>query len=92
MHRPKNGLQIAIQTGSPVEVGEYRLTPQSQSVSLRLPFGGFVYNRPVAVLVEKGENVERIPIVDVTRVVLMGLAGFSIIVALVFASRSMRRK
>jgi uncharacterized protein (TIGR03382 family) len=63
----KDHLQYQMESGSPTTVGKITLTPQSQVLSLRWPNGGWVWNRPVAVLVEKDGETERLPIVNVTR-------------------------
>jgi hypothetical protein len=60
-------------------VGDLTLTPQSQVLTIRLPFGGFVWHRPTAVLVERAGRVDRVRIVDVTRLVEVGLLGLSIV-------------
>ncbi|HEV8632824.1 MAG TPA: hypothetical protein VG370_01085 [Chloroflexota bacterium] len=76
--------------GEPVTLGQVRLVPQSRALVVRLPFGGFVWNRPVAVRVERGGETTRVPIHDVTRVVQLGLFGLSFVVlvaALVAARR-----
>lgn len=62
-----NILQWERTAGEPIVVGNITLTPESQALSLRLPVGGFVWNRPTAVLVEGNGGQRRIPIVDVTR-------------------------
>ena len=63
-----NILQWERTAGEPISVGDLTLTPESQALSLHLPFGGFVWNRPTAVLVVDGNGDQRrIPIVDVTR-------------------------
>ncbi len=51
------------------------VTPVAQALRLQTPFGGLVWNRPVAVLVDEGGTVTRQPIVDVTRIALWALAG-----------------
>src|SRR5512136_1808791 len=76
-------------SADPIVVGDTRVTPQAQAFSVRLPFGGFVWNRPTAVLVERDDGTQRIPIVDVTHVaqiVLFGLVlTFSVIITLLAA-------
>ena len=76
-------------SAEPIVVGDTRLTPQAQAFSLRFRFGGFVWNRPTAVLVERDDLTQRIPIVDVTRVAQIALFGlvltFSIIITLLAA-------
>ena len=69
-------------SGETVTVGEVTATPQSEALTVRWPRGGWVWNRPVAVLVKRGEEEERLPIVDVTRVAQLGLFGFSLVFAL----------
>lgn len=71
-------IQVETKTSLPVEVGKLSLRPQAQVLQVRFPWGGFVLNRPVGVLVDDGERVERIPIVDVTRyaqIFLLAMAG-----------------
>jgi hypothetical protein len=62
-------------TGSPVRVGDITVTPQSRALIVRLRFGGLVWRRPTAVLVERAGQTSRIPIVDVTRVVQLAPLG-----------------
>jgi hypothetical protein len=70
-------------SGDTVTVGDLSVTPQSRSLAIRWPRGGWVWNRPVAILVERGEEKERIPIVDVTRIARLGLYGLSLVMAVV---------
>jgi hypothetical protein len=76
---------------APVTVGDAVITLQSQALVVRCPWGRFVWNRPVAVLVERNDQVERIPIWDVTRLVQVGLLGF-ILTFWIVISAMMRRK
>jgi hypothetical protein len=57
------------------------VTPQSRALIVRLPNGGFVWNRPTAVLVEQHGRARRIPIVDVTRILQAGLLGLAMVTA-----------
>jgi hypothetical protein len=60
------------------------VTPQSQALTVRWPRGGWVWNRPTAVLVERGgEERKSIPIVDVTRAAQLGLYGLGLVFAIV---------
>jgi len=59
--------------GSTLEAGDLRVTPEARVVSVRLPFGAFVWNRPSAVVVERDGRVERLPIVDVSRIAQVAL-------------------
>jgi hypothetical protein len=80
--------------GEAVTVGDVTVVPQSQALTLRWGhYGGLVWNRPVAVLVERGGQTERIPIVDVTRAVQLGLLGFCLIFCMVaFVVSTQRRR
>ena len=80
-------IQWQIKDGQPVMVGEQKVTPQTQVLALRFPFGGFVWNRPVAVLVEENGRYKRLPIPDVTRMILLAVAVVSTAVALLIQSR-----
>lgn len=68
-------------SGETVTVGEVTVTPQSRALTARWSRGGWVWNRPIAILVERGEKEERIPIVDVTRMAQLGLYGLSLVFA-----------
>lgn len=65
--------------GDPVSVGELTATPMSQALSVRWPHGGWIWNRPVSVLVEKNGVTERVPIVDVTRAAQVALYAVSVL-------------
>ena len=81
-------------SGDRVKIGDVALSPQSKALTIRWPNGGLVWNRPVAVLVERDTGTERIPIVDVTRMAQLTLLGLSIvfsIIALVLSARQRRR-
>ena len=73
-------------TGECIAVGELTVIPLSQALSVRWPRGGWVWNRPTGVLVERDEVNERVPIIDVTLAaqiclyalsVLFGVAGLA---------------
>ncbi len=83
-------------SAEPIVVGDTRITPQARAFSLRFPFGGFVWNRPTAVLVERDGVTQRIPIRDVTRIaqiVLFGLVlTFSVIITQAISQRRTRHE
>lgn len=74
--------------GEAVTAGGVTVIPQAQALTVRLPFGGFVWNRPVAVLVQRGRQTERIPIIDMTRVVQVGLVGLGLVFSIILWLRS----
>ena len=78
----KDIVQYELETGSPITVDETTLTPQSQVLTVRWPNGGWVWNRPVAVLVEQDGQTERHPIVDVTRIAQISLIAFAFFFAI----------
>lgn len=79
-----------------IVIGDTRLTPQAQAFSVRFPFGGVVWNRPTAVLVERDDSTQRMAIVDVTRVMQIVLFGlgltFSVIITLLAAQLRARQR
>ena len=89
MPRLQDFVHLENTSAEPIVVGDTRITPQAQAFSVRLPFGGIVWNRPTAVLVERDDLTQRIPIVDVTRAAQIALFGFvltfSVIIALLAA-------
>ena len=89
-------IRLETTSAEPIVVGDTKITPQAQAFSVRFPFGGFVWNRPTAVLVERDDLTERIPIVDVTRVTQIALFGFvlsiSVIITLLAAQLRARQR
>ena len=79
-------------SGEEVTVGDVTLTPQSQALTIRWPNGGFVWNRPVAVLVERGGQTERIPVVDVTRIAQLTLLGLGFVLSIAALMLSIRQR
>jgi hypothetical protein len=65
--------------GEPVHVGQVTVTPQSRTLVVRLPWGGFVWHRPVAILVERDGQISRRSIVDVTRLAELGLLALGVL-------------
>jgi hypothetical protein len=92
MRRLKRIVQWQTVSGSPVTAGDVTLTPQSQSLTVRWPYGGWVWNRPVAILVERGGQTERIPIVDVTRAAQLGLLSCTLVFGMVTFVLTARRR
>jgi hypothetical protein len=85
-------VQLLKRSGSPVRVGGFTLTPQSEALVLRWPRGGLIWNRPVAVTVEQDGQQERLPVTDVTRLIQVGLLFLTLAVSVVGWTVSMRRK
>ncbi len=96
MPRLQNFIRLENTSAEPIVVGDTRITPQAQAFSIRFPFGGFVWNRPTAVLVERDDVTQRIPIVNVTRMAQIASFGlvvtFSIIITVLAAQVARRRR
>jgi hypothetical protein len=86
-------LQIQTQAGVPIQAGNLRLTPFARSVTLRFPNfpGGFIWNRPTALLVQSADgNEELLPIHDLTRRRQFALLGLGLAAGLII--RMLSRK
>lgn len=71
-------LDVKINAGEPVYAKDYKIIPFAQSIKITAPgiTGGFIWNRPVSILVQKADGEETvIPITDVTRLAIFGLIG-----------------
>jgi hypothetical protein len=64
-------------------VGNTRVTPEAQVLELRLPFGGFSWSRPSAVIVERDGQIERVRVLDLTRVVQLLLVVTTLVAFLI---------
>ena len=72
--------------GEPLHFNQAKLVPFSQMVRITFPggFGGFIWNRPAAVLLqsEEGEEVV-IPVHDKTRRIQLSLLGAALVSTLI---------
>ena len=84
--------QVQTVSGQPVTVGSITVTPQSQALIVRLPMGGFVWNRPSAIVVEQDGAMKRFPIRDSTRLLQLGLLGCSLALSIGSLITFSRRK
>lgn len=69
--------------GEKTTVGQVSVTPLSQVLMIRWPYGGLIWNRPQAILVERDGQMERIRIMNVTRMSQLGLLGLSLIFCMI---------
>jgi hypothetical protein len=79
---------IRRQFGAPQIAGFYTITGESLVVQVRWPGGGLVWNTPVALHVQRRGHTDVHRIVDVTRLVQLGLA----LAVLVMFARLGRKK
>ena len=92
MNPTKKTVEWKNSSGQPVTAGGITLTPLSQALVVRTPFLGWVWNRPVAVLVEGEGASQRIPVVDVTRLVQLSLVALSAACWIAFFLFQQRRR
>ena len=85
-------VRLETSSGTPTTVGDVTVTPWSQALVVRLPFARLVWNRPTAVVVERAGRAERIPVLDVTRVLQLGLLGFTVAVGIATVLGRARRR
>jgi hypothetical protein len=70
--------------------GPITVVPESRALVVRLPFGGLVWNRPIAVRVTRDGETTRLALRDVTRtaqVALFALGLAALVVPLVAGNR-----
>ncbi len=77
-------IELTTNKGDPVIAGEKVVTPFSQALVVRLPFGGFVWNRPLAIRVEEQGQSYRIAIVDVTLAAQFVIAMAGLLLVLIY--------
>ena len=75
-------IQLKTVQGTAVTTPQHTLIPESQALVVKFPFGGFVWQRPSAVLVQTGAQTERHPIVDVTRLATVSVMAASLFIPL----------
>jgi hypothetical protein len=64
---------------APVRVGDLTVTARSHALVVGGPRGGFVWQFPTSVQVEERGDVRRVPIVDVTGLLWLGLVSLTLI-------------
>jgi hypothetical protein len=82
MSQQRSWLEIEWQSGSPVQVGDSRLTPVARIVRARAPFGalGFVWVKPAHVIVRRPGRPEQWVVVrDVTRLAVAGALALALV-------------
>lgn len=67
--------------GETLAVGDVSVTPLSQALVLHTPIGGYVWNSPVAVLVERGGREQRLPILNVVLMARLVMVGLGLVLA-----------
>ena len=85
-------IQLKTVQGTAVHTPQYTLIPESQALIIKFPYGGFVWQRPTAVLVQQGEQTQRHPITDVTRLTTWSVLAASLLVTLILRALSRSSK
>ncbi len=79
--------------GDTLALGDVSLTPLSQALVIRTPIGGYVWNRPVAVLVERDGQEQRLPILNVILMARLAMLGLGLTIGgLAFVYSALRRR
>jgi hypothetical protein len=73
-------------TGPATTVGNTIVSPQAVVLKVRWPFGGAVWNYPIALRVEQNGQVRQIPVLDVTRLVEIAMLFTAALVVLIASS------
>lgn len=79
MSQPARRFLLETRTGEPVTVRGATITPQSQVIGMRWPGGGWVWNEPIGIQVERGGQTEHHPIINLTRVIQIFLHVFTVL-------------
>jgi hypothetical protein len=73
MEQLKNIVRLKTVRGESIVTDNNIITPLSQALIVRFPFGGLIWNRPVAIEVDTGKDIRRLPIVDITLAIQIGI-------------------
>ncbi len=84
-------VRVELIAGEPVTRAGVTITPQAQAIRINGFKGRLVWVRPTSVLVERDGSQERLPIVDITIIAVLFIAGFSLIYSLGSRLRRNRR-
>lgn len=77
-------VRVETHKGKSIATAFGKITPISQVLFIRFPFGGYVWNRPIAIEVQTDQAVNRIRILDVDRLIRMGLSVISFVIVVLF--------
>ena len=81
MARQGNLLRWQRSQGKPVKISDLTIIPEARSLVVRWPHGGYVWNQPVAMIVNRHGITRRLPIVDVTRRIELTLLSAPLVLA-----------
>jgi len=75
----KNPIHWQTKTGDAIEIDDVTVIPQAQVIQVKLPFGGFIWNRPTSVMVERDGHLTSFPLIDVTRIATWGIVSLTVV-------------
>lgn len=79
MNQLRQIIQLQTTLGHKLSIGQVTIVLQSRALILRWPYGGWVWNKPTAIIVEQRKQTRPVPIVDVTRLAQMGIIGLGLL-------------
>ncbi len=59
--------------GEPIYSDRLTVTPESQSLIIQAPYFHFSWSRPIAVYVNDGKQEKRVRVLDLTRIIQLGI-------------------
>ncbi len=92
MSAVKDALVGRLVSGDPIEVGDTTIVPETRLRTLSFPFGGLVNSHPDGVLVTRQGETRRVPVVDETRSIRLGLMAGFLLLWMVFVISLRRRR
>lgn len=94
MPKLKDFIQLETKMGEPVTAQGVTVTPRAQALTVRIPavHGGLVWNRPTGVIVERDGQREEMRVVNVNRLLAIGLGVLPALAAILAAVISESRK
>ena len=87
-------VEVETRAGEPITVGDSKVVPLAKVAQLKIPgwFGGVIWNRPVAVVVQtEGDEEQVVPVIDVTRVAQLAIVGSGLFIILMTWLQARRR-
>ena len=78
-------VEVETRAGDPISVGDSKIIPLAKVAQLKIPgwFGGVIWNRPVAVVVQTDDDEEQVvPVRDITRVAQLAIFGSGLFIVL----------
>ena len=72
------------ESGKSIPTPNGDVVPISRSLIIEFPFGVFVWHRPTAINFEQNGQVQKVPIIDFTRLAIVLIVSIGIIIPTIF--------